>query len=60
MDLPFAMDRGASGSRRPTAAGGAVFEVRISATLASHPSSGNDAAGGLGPRAIAGVTSRRG
>lgn len=53
MELPFAMDRGASGSRRPAVSGGAVFEVRISVTLASHTSSSNDATGGLAPRAIA-------
>ena len=36
MELPFKMDRGASGRRRPTGgqgAGGAVFDVRIVATV---------------------------
>ena len=37
MELPFKMDRGASGRRRPTGGrgvSGAVFEVRIGVTLA--------------------------
>ena len=51
MELPFKMDRGASGRRKPTGgrgAGGAVFRVRICATLAILPALGNETTGCLG------------